>query len=372
MTASFYRLVGRLVAETPLHIGSGAKTGVIKHSRSYIPGFFIRGVFGTGLLKLEGESGDLYSLLFAEEFGKASNLFFRYAYPIHMGCDGGVFLPSPKTLYRCSNPQCGKLYDSFDPPYRCEVKGCNGRVKPALGFQCSQCGKVKDEPVPRSRITLTAVDRSIQSSAQVKAEGEVAGTLHVVELIGRGAVFALEVVLDRACEPYLERIKTVLSRCLPDEGIGGSKSRGLGKVSVQDLRIEEVNTEQLEKRVEDINVESFSLKLVSPLILRDHSTLESSTVLEGCRRAYSWCFHEPKPALPEITIKTRRLSSEMISGWSFKTGRRRRVEPAISSGSVVLVESDGANEALARSLVALEYCAIGGYKPHGCGQLKVV
>ena len=384
MTLSFYRIVATLTAKSPLHLGSGRRTGVIKHSYPYIPGSMLRGALGMVILrsvcrldeplvdheKCEFFEDCLYARLFGEEFGKSSRLFFRYAYPLHLRC-GGVYRPAAKTVYVCKNPQCRKIYDVMVPPIACE--NCESSVSPFRGFRCDGCGdliRYPRYPISMSRITLTALDRSRGSAAQVIGAGETKGTLHTIEVVARGSKFAFELLVHRGCGDDLDVIKKSLVRGLPDEGVGGGKSRGLGKVSVDDLRVEKVSVEDVEKRAEEIDTRSFSVRTLSPLLLGSN-LLEPKTLLEGARRAYTWIFHVGKPKLPDIHLKGRRLSIETFGGWSLKTQRQRRIEPAISTGSVFQFESGVRDEVLAKALAALEHYPLGAYKPHGCGQLRI-
>jgi len=377
-----YRLSGVLRAVTPLHIGSGMRTGVIKRCRPFIPGAALRGAVGTALIKVvcklekplvEHEKCKyfeecVYAQLFGEEFGKASKVFFRYSYPLHLGC-GGIFRPVPRTIFRCSNPQCRKIFDVFVPPGECDV--CGESVKPLHGFRCDVCGEFESMPVKVSRVTLTAVDRAKMAAAEVSGVSvEEAGTLHTLETVARGSRFAFEVLVHRDFSDAVDLLKNVVEKALPDEGIGGSRSRGLGKVAVEDLKVDCVETDVLERRADAINVKHFRVTLYSPLILNGKG-LDSSSLLEGARRAYSWAFREGKPALPTVELKRWAVGSEFFSGWSLKAGRRRRIETAVSAGSVFEFECDSESRELALGLAALEYYAIGAYKPHGCGQIRV-
>jgi len=381
MAVFCYRISGVLRAVTPLHIGSGVRTGAIKRCRSYIPGAVLRGAVGTALIKavcrldeplVEHEKCEyfnecIYAQLFGEEFGKSSRVFFRYAYPLHLKC-GGVFRPAPRTLFRCSNPQCRKIFDAFVAPDECDV--CRRSVKPFYGFRCDGCGVLEREPVSVSRVTLTAVDREKRSAALIGGVGEeAAGTLHTLEVIERGSRFGFEIVVHGGFGDATGLLRSVLERALPDEGIGGAKSRGLGKVAVEDVKVEAVDTAVLERRAEEIGTR-FRVRLVSPLIL-DGKTFDSSSLLEAVRRAYSWAFHVGKPALPDVELKRWAVDGELFSGWSLKAGRRRRIESAVSAGSVFEFECEAKSRELALGLAALEYYAVGAYKPHGCGQIIV-
>jgi len=381
MAVFCYRLTGTIRAVSPLHIGSGRRTGMIKHSFSFVPGSFLRGAAGVSLMravckheeplkeheKCEFFEDCLYARFFGEEMGKSSKVFFRFAYPVHIGC-GGVFQPAPRNLYTCRNPQCKKVFVTFEPPEKCDV--CGGSVKPYRGYQCSVCGLLEQRPVYTSRLTLTAIDRRKVSAAQIVVGEESTGTLHTLEVINRDSRFWFEVLVHPDLCDAFSQVENVLRRALPDVGIGGSKSRGLGKIEVEDLAVQAVDTDVLEKRAENIDTYRFAVRLLSPMIL-EGKMLEPSVLLEATRRAYSWAFHEGKPKLPSIELGRRAVGGTIFSGWSLKTQKRRRLSPALSAGSVFEFKCKERNLTLALGLAALEYYAIGDYKPHGCGQVTV-
>ena len=378
MTVSHLSLTGVLRVEEPLHIGSGRRTGVIKHCLPYVPGSTLRGCAGTALLRLTCRLGqpliDHSSCEYAEECAyarlfeseeSASSLFFRYAYPLHLRC-GGVFRPAPKTLYRCENSQCGEVSDSLEPPDRCK---CGGRVKPYIGYKCDRCGELSSQPIQLTWFTSTALDRGVGAAASIAAGGQSAGTLHTIEAIQTGSRFFFEVILGSKLSGEVEALRSVLEKGLPDEGLGGSKSRGFGKVSLSDIRVEEVSVEDMEARAEEIDSACFSVQALSPLILE--RPLDDRSLLEGARRAYSWVYHEGKPQLPDLVHVASRLALTRVGGWSQKEGRSRGVLQAVEVGSITQFKCGESSEVLSRALATLEVYPLGEYKPHGCGQLRV-
>jgi CRISPR/Cas system CSM-associated protein Csm3 (group 7 of RAMP superfamily) len=383
MGAACYKLTGELVAVSPLHVGSGGRVGIVKQGLPFIPGSFIRGAVGAAIVKLVCKlerplkrheeckhfEECAYTDIFSEETGKSSRAFFRYAYPLHLACEGGVYLPVPKTYFVCKNPQCKKLFDTLSPPTTCDR--CPGSLKQDAGFVCSACGDRTEVPVQMGRVALTAVDRVRGSAAVLPTEGEPAGTLHALDVIGAGSRFRLEVVVSSKASEHLELLEDTLREALPEEGIGGSKSRGLGKVVVENLRVEEVKTEDLERRAKDIDASRFTVELISPTILEAGKPLDATALLGAARRAYSWCFKQGEPELPEVKLVGKRFSFDGYSGWSLKEDRRRRVETAISPGSVFQFESAESDPVLGLALASLELHAVGGYKPHGCGQIRI-
>jgi len=320
-----------------------------------------------------------------------------------------------RNLFKCQNRQCGRLYETFAPPLQCE--SCGKSVKPFVGYMCINCGELStSHPVVMNRISSTAINRDSYSSEEIEepvdrtqapsnhiiinnnfhssssssspssriTHKERHGLLHTIDVIERGTRFALDIVLASSCYPFIDKLMSLLIRGLEDEGIGGSKSRGYGNVSVKDTKVEEITSEAIEKRSESImkNSRMFSVHLLSPLVLDNtkRNVVEPATVLEGARRAYSWCFKEGKPSLPEIVKLNQIFSYDVFGGWTLKEERRRRPAVSISSGSVFSFEPASGQEEeeetqtqiLGKALAALEYYAIGGYKPHGYGQIMIV
>jgi CRISPR/Cas system CSM-associated protein Csm3 (group 7 of RAMP superfamily) len=442
-----YRITANLRAESPLHIGNGRRTGIIKHTLPFIPGSFIRGSIGDFLRKISGSEQskgaaataaatatatgtNLYSLFFlrdsdSSESTSSSDIFFKHCYPLHFKCRSltnanAVFVPASKTLFRCRNRQCGTIYDTFKPPLRCKI--CDKSVKPLTGFVCRNCGEIEPQPVSIKRLSAVAIDRHNHTAAAAESlmvsqtvsgndigeSGENAdedendtinndghgkgtktgnwkseekhGLLHTAEVIERGAEFGLEIVLSSSTRSStLDQLTKLLTRSLEDDGIGASKSRGLGKIKVKDLRIEKITPETIEERAIGLipnASDTFSVQLISPIINdTTESSLEPSTLLEGARRAYSWCFKEGKPSLPEICRINEKYSYDIFGGWSLKEERLRRNAVSIVSGSAFLFKIQQMDKErvslLSRSLACLEYYAIGGYKSHGYGQIRI-
>ncbi len=417
-----YKLSAIIKAKSPLHIGNGKRTGIIKHSLPFIPGSIIRGTIGKCLQRVsEDDNHELHSLLFAEEAGKSSKIFFRHCYPLHFKCNtnerkNAVFVPASKTLFKCQNKQCGKLYNTYEPPLQCV--NCGKSVKPFFGFRCTNCEELESYPVMLDRFSSSAIDRSTYSAMIIPVEpksnymhiindlseqnivtGEKHGLLHTIEAIEKDTEFVAEVILSSSCYLILDKISSLLTRVLEDEGIGGLTSRGYGDTSVKDVKIKEITNDIIESRAQEIiyksqdnnnnnsdenninvksnNPVSFSAYLISPMVIDNtQRSLESSILLEGSRRAYSWCFKEGKPSLPEIRRTRQIFSYDLFGGWSMKENRSRRNAISMSSGSSFHFECNGNNtklgyEDLGKALASLEYYAIGGYKPHGYGQISI-
>ncbi|MEM2915551.1 MAG: RAMP superfamily CRISPR-associated protein [Candidatus Bathyarchaeia archaeon] len=377
-------LTGVITAETPLHIGSGTHFGIIKQTRDYIPGSVMRGATGATLIKMicvKPENVNkhkecplrtecLYFQLYQDEENKASNIIFRNAYPRHQGCaNKGTYIPTPKTLFICKNKKCEERYNTYNPPPKCTK--CGEDIKPFDGFICASCQTITPFPMDIQRITRTAINRMYNSAAVIQPiPGEEAyGTLHTKDVVPKDINYTLQIIVHPEAEPHIKTLVDILEKALPDEGIGGSKSRGLGKVSVKIEKIEKISVEDLDKRVQQITPEDFSLRLISDAVI-EKPIIPPETLLAAARRAYTWAYHAGAPALPDLQLKKWRVTTGTFSGWSLKGNRRRDIEPTVVAGSVFHYTSQG-GEQLARSLAALEYLAIGKWKPLGLGQVKI-
>jgi hypothetical protein len=226
-------------------------------------------------------------------------------------------------------------------------------------------------PISVSRVVQTAVDRRLDSAAQSLSNGNVVGTLHSIDVVDAGTQFCSEIIVDRKVGNLLPLLKSVVEKAVPDEGLGGSKSRGLGKVTFEELAGDhEVTTEMLEKRASEIDSSNFVVRLLSPMVLDKGQMLNGSSLLECARRAYSWCLQEGKPNLPSVELGDKRFEYEYWSVWSLKDEWVHR-SVAISPGSIFQFRSENKDRSLSLALAALEQYAIGDFKPHGCGQVAI-
>lgn len=384
-----YVIHGIIKTETPIHIGSGYYFGFVKQTRDYIPGSVIRGATGTSLIKVVCNKPEYiemhkecpikdecpYFMLYEGEDNEASNVLFRNAYPKHKGCaTRGTYLPAPKTLFTCKERDDHR-FNTYSPPPRCDKikedgKKCEEDLRPFGGYICTGCQHITPMPVNIQRLTRTAIDRRTGSAALIELAGERFGTLHARDAIPPDTDFALQIVLQRDAEPYIKILAEVLEKILPDEGLGGGKSRGLGKVSVKVEEVKKINTNDIDKRAEQIDVRDFSIRFLSNAVL-DKMSLPPETLLASARRAYTRIYHEGAPSLPELQPMQARIEATSFGGWSLKEDKRRAIIPSIAAGSMFRYTSNEKNLQLSQSLASLEYLAIGSFKPFGLGQISV-
>jgi hypothetical protein len=346
----------------------------------------LRGVFGVALIKLvcqnpSGPSKDhakcryakrcAYARLYGEEdWQESSNILFRFSYPLHE-C-GGVLRQAPRNYMECES--CGFVGEPEAGEFKCRRCG-SFKLKPYVGYICSRCGYASRMPLKVRRIVGTAVNRSSNSAAQILVPelGEKYGTLHSFEVVERGSKFHFELIIDGEVGDLLDLCINVLEKALPEEGLGGERTRGFGHVHVKVNGVKPVDREELEKKAEEIDLRRFRVICVSPMILRDSLAdgLKPSTLLESARKAYTWAFREGLPSLPEPKLVDKRVAIEGWSNWSLKEDRRNPILPAFSAGSLFEYSCETEDEKLRLSLATLEYKAVGGWKPKGFGQIAV-
>jgi CRISPR/Cas system CSM-associated protein Csm3 (group 7 of RAMP superfamily) len=374
---------GTVKAQSPLHLGAEPRLGVVKGTKVYIPGSMLRGAVGLALARAvcvkpeyakrheecpSREDCD-YFQLFQDEGNRASEVFFRNAYPRHEGCvGGGIYYPTPRTFFVCED--CGETrFNGFNPPKECPK--CRGVLKPYEGYICSVCGHIARAPVNLARITRTAIDRRRYAAAMIRLPGEAEpfGTLHSRDVVAQGTCFGLEVVVGSKAEPCLKALTSTLEKALPDEGLGGGRSRGFGRVSVKISEVSRLDAGRFEDRASKLNSADFAIRLVSDALL-EGLDLSGQTLVAAARRAYTWIFKEGAPRLPSVKLIDRRVGEGRFSGWRLKEDRRREVLPTVAAGSVFRYRSDGV-EVFSKALAALEVLAVGGFKPMGLGQLRV-
>jgi len=344
------RIHGRLTAKTPTFIGSGCRR--INRSLQHIPGSVLRGSIGISLIKnfcinsrfvdnhaeCKARDGCPYFEIFHRN-NKGSSVIFRYAYPEHLGCKGGgVFLPE----IRCVN--------SLGKP----------NIRTEKNFVCSSCGYATLNPL---NLMKMEVEDFIDKNDPTAEMG-------FIEAIPPGSTFRLDIILEVGEKHYADLILSTLNWTLLKAGIGRWKNMGFGRFTVN-AKAEIINLDDILRRAEDIDTANFSVKLISPMIISGGGPLTPSLLLESARRAYSKFLHHGKPSLPEVKLSRKILGVEKSGGWSLKSEKSRPVRKAVSAGSIFWFEGEKRSCELASALAALEYYAIGSFKPHGYGQIAI-
>jgi CRISPR-associated protein Csm3 len=193
---------GVLEAVTPLHIGSGrpeVEIGGVElpvltdpEGRPYIPGSSLKGRVRTEAEKIARQKG----------------------------------------MYVCKPPNvkdmCGSLKRSFDEfCICCRIFGTAGDL--------SVASKVKfRDAYPLSKVE-TLLERT--GIAIDREKGTIAkGALYTIQAVPAGVKFGLEIVCENMSEDELKLLKAAL-KSVEDSALGGSSSRGFGKVRISIDRV---------------------------------------------------------------------------------------------------------------------------------------
>jgi CRISPR-associated protein Csm3 len=218
-------IIGKIKAETALHIG-GSKTGidiggvdntVIKdhEGKPYIPGSSLKGKMRTLLEKSEGLAFD----------------------------DKRVWQKEPDiSLHICNEPECTicNIFGRNNGPYKVVKDNSLLNINVTTPTRLI----VRDAKLIESSISEDLKNNLELEWTEVKFENSIdritsAANPRQQERVPRGAEFELEMVYNIYTDTDKARFRKVLKamQLLEDDYLGGSGTRGYGKVSFQDIKI---------------------------------------------------------------------------------------------------------------------------------------
>lgn len=192
-------MTGEIEAVTALHIGSGKKDieigdidmPVLKDTagQPYIPGSSLKG-------KVRSE---------AERIARKE----------------GMFVCTPP------DSMCGKIKNPEEFCICCRIFGTSGKIFVASKVKFRDAYPTKSIETMLTR-TGIAIDREQGSAAS--------GALYTVEAVPAGSAFSFEIVGDNLTEDELGMLLAAM-KSVEDSAIGGSTSRGFGKVKFNFSRV---------------------------------------------------------------------------------------------------------------------------------------
>lgn len=284
---------------------------------------------------------------------------------------------------RFCTEQLGLVYDPVDSEFK--------RVEPFAGFYSQQDTIYQSVSLETRLLTRVGINRRRST-----AEDEILYSIEVLNEVQSGKdgdktpnptvlkayIFLSDDKLRRELEQYLTQLKTLY--------LGGSRSRGLGKVSIEVTK-PEISTNPVEKRCRDFNtaLESrysqwaevfgltatldpkrtfFTLDFQADAILRDG--WRRTTVVSEAMLAEMLGFEE---RLDEIQLHGVYSSSDTRSGWNAAWGLMKDVELVTTRGSVFFfsVPKDSFEENWLPKLKQLEDLGLGDRTTEGFGQVLV-
>jgi CRISPR-associated protein Csx10 len=394
----------KIEALSPLAIGRQKPGGSVSEAESYIPGSVIRGAIASQILQTSSqqgtnqpETGDDFHTLFLSD----SPAIFQNAYPAtaKVGDEVRVLpgevwvLPATAVSSKTnsgfkSNPKKHGVFDTlidrfcaegYNHPYdpNCPVDG--GRVEPYSGFY-SRVDKHYYQPSISTRLlTRVGINRR-----RATAEEQVLYSIEVLnEFEGSkstNATYRGRILVEG------EQLAIALSDFINSHTfrLGGSASRGLGKVQITTTlstekaditpRITQFNQE-LQKRWQiwhifgephqDLLQERtyFTLDLQSDAILTDswqRTTVISPTMLQQ--------FASVDDSSLELHVAYS--SYDYRSGWNIAWGLMKDVELITNKGAVYLF-STTQPEPWVKALEQMEMRGVGDRTSEGFGQIQV-
>lgn len=388
-----------ITAESPLAIGRRKPGGSVSEAEGYIPGTVIRGAIAAQILQqanpetddLTEHGGDFQSLFLSEE-----SAIFQNAYPCLTTInEKSIIQPNVQVLPATAvssktdpgfKPKGNGVFDTLIDRFCASAYGhlydpnCpqDGRVEPYAGFYSRSGDAYFSHPVERKLLTRVGINRR-----RATAEEQVLYSIEVLtETQGkdkhpatyRSTILVQDDALAKLLEQYINQHSFRL---------GGSASRGLGKVKIQagaeeakhqvQERIVAFN-DALKKRWQQWSIFGnpqtdaikdrtfFTLNLQSDAILSEN--WQRTTVLSP-NLLHELCEVDD----PTLQLEVAYTSYDYRSGWNAAWGLMKDTELVTNSGGLYLF-STNSQELWLPVLKNLETRGIGDRTSEGFGQIR--
>jgi CRISPR-associated protein Csx10 len=393
-----------ITAETPLAIGQRKPGASVSEAMDYIPGTVIRGAIAAHILNQTSDSpanGDDFHTLFLND----NAAVFQNAYPAVLKLSSDQYdvsqgevkvLPATALSSKTNSgfqPKAGvfdALIDSFcarEHGHFYEPNDVNGdRVEPFKGFYSQHQGSYYAHSVNQRLLTRVGINRR-----RATAQEEILYSIKVLdEFQGKAqdgtpqpTVYKSAILIGD--DNLATALQTFLEQNDPHFRLGGSTSRGLGKVhiktQIEDVekqsdsikqRINEFN-KKLEKRWDCWNAFSdsgsiegrtfFTLDLQSDAILTEN--WRRTTVISEAMLSQFTNIHDP-----DLQLHMAYSSYDYRSGWNAAWGLQKDVELMTNMGSVYLFSTTQPGTWY-KPLAQLESRGVGDRVSEGFGQIRV-
>ncbi|KPQ33072.1 MAG: subtype III-B CRISPR-assocaited RAMP protein Csx10 [Phormidesmis priestleyi Ana] len=400
-----------ITALSPLAIGQRKPGGSVSEALSYIPGSVIRGAIAKEILNYAEEepSGDddFYKLFLAERAAVFCNAYPAIAQPSpgqYFASESDIrVLPMSALSSKAKpgfKPEKAGVFDSLIDSFCAREQGhfyvpnniADGElVEPCRGFYSQSQQRYYTHAVSKRLLTRVGINRR-RATAQdeilysIEVINESQGKPERVPTVFKGSI------LVQDSDGLAGQLYAFLSQQCRQIRIGGSASRGLGKICLEAAKPSEDKTNQrvnsIEQRINKFNEQLkdrwgwwsvlgdadenptdrrsfFSLGLQSDAILTENwrrTTVVSPEILApriGIEAA-------------DITLHMAYTSHDYRSGWNAAWGLPKDTELITNMGSVMLFSiPKGVQSKCYKSLAELEAVGIGSRCSEGYGQVKV-
>ena len=409
-----------ITALSPLAIGQRKPGGSVSEALSYIPGTVIRGAIAKQILKQAGEEpteGDDFHNLFLDETAAV----FRNGYCAIAQTTPGQYalseqaqvLPTTALSSKANpgfKPNHAGVFDSLIDSYCAKAQGHfyapndieGDLVEPFSGFYSKEGDSYRVHTVNKRLLTRVGINRrrataqdEILYSLEVMNEsqgGSLSGqSQESVQTAFKSSILVEDVSAQEGGE-LADLLYSFLQQRCTHLRLGGSASRGLGRVQIALNKPTEASAPYLRDRINNFNNRlKERWKLWSLLGGLDASeikertflslTLQSDAILTECWRRTIVISPDMLAALisvddavseADITLHAAHSSYGYRSGWNAAWGLPKDTELVTNKGSVMLLslpteKVDGCIAALEK----LEQRGIGDRCEEGYGQVRV-
>ncbi|MEM7715580.1 MAG: CRISPR-associated RAMP protein Csx10 [Cyanobacteria bacterium P01_A01_bin.68] len=405
-------------ALSPLAISRQKPGGSVSECEDYIPGSVIRGAIASEILKQSGkqfedlsrDGGDFQALFLSDE-----PAIFQNGYPSiktkgkamrknqieEIGVLPATALSS-KTKSGFTTEENNGVFDSLIDRYCADFYGfaydptCpkekGGRVEPYTGFYSKLGNRYYSVKVNKRLLTRAGINRRRATS-----ESEI---LYSIEVINESELNSQneKPVIFNSRILVADNISEKLQKFINDNNknfrLGGSTSRGLGKVEMKILNLEskeDENKEDIKERIKE-KIEEFNNKLETRC-KKDWSIFGNPLKELSEKRQYFTLDLQAEAILTDKWQHTTVISAQMLklftgveddslilevayssydyrSGWNSAWGLMKDVELVTSKGAVYLF-STTQSESWYEKLAELELKGVGERTCEGFGQIEV-
>ncbi|MBE9063118.1 CRISPR-associated RAMP protein Csx10 [cf. Phormidesmis sp. LEGE 11477] len=398
-----------ITALSPLAIGQRKPGGSVSEALDYIPGTMIRGAIAKEILNhatSEPEEGDSFHKLFLDE----NAAVFRNGYSaiVSLGSDRYALSPDPVKVLPASalsmktesgfitsdNAEKTGVFDSLIDSYCAREQGhfytpndVAGNLVDAFGgfYSKSEQGYVSHK-VTKRLLTRVGINRK-----RATAQDEILYSIEVMnDSQGKRQKISTEyrasILLPD--EQLADELHTFLQQRCTQLRLGGSASRGLGKIRLQSVEPAAIPDSDIEKRIDRFNQQlQARWQLWSALGNGSNDridsrkfftiTLKSDAILsENWRRTI---VISPAMLAPLLGLEADDIQSHIVyssydyrSGWNAAWGLPKDTELVTKMGSVMMFSVPVEKiEDCYSSLAELEQVGVGSRCSEGYGQVEV-
>ncbi|MEC4812681.1 MAG: CRISPR-associated RAMP protein Csx10 [Scytonema sp. PMC 1069.18] len=395
-----YRIQLYIESLSPLAIGRQKPGGSVSESETYIPGSVIRGAIASQILQQyePPEPGDDFHTLFVSN----SSAIFQNAYPAIAKVGDEVQVVPGEVLVLPSTTVSSKTKPGFQPknngvfdtlidrfcaeahnhPYDPNCPQDGGRVEPYGGFYSCIDGNYYQPSISTRLLTRVGINRRRATS-----EEQVLYSIEVLnEAEGKNkqtATYSGTILVED------EQLANALTNFINENSLtfrlGGSASRGLGKVKIK-AKLNSEKTNNITSRIQNFNNQLknrwqkwhifgeptqdilktrtyFTLDLQSDAILQENWQ-RTTVISEDMLRQFT--------GLDDETLKLHvaYTSYDYRSGWNAAWGLMKDVELVINKGAVYLFSSSEPDIWFS-ALEKLQIIGVGERTSEGFGQIQV-